>query len=96
MATRNASRRKKWLIGYLVCRRIASLIATPAAPHARWRYCLVRHLPLVRRVNGEYARDLLVRLVMSVALGVGQTLPMGDMLTSVSDAANHRLCGRSR
>ncbi len=38
----------------------------------------------------------LVRLMASVALGVGKTLPMGDMLTSVSDAANHRLRGRSR
>jgi len=44
----------------------------------------------------EFARDLLLRLAASVALGVGETLSMGDMVTSVSDAANQGLRGRSR
>jgi len=44
----------------------------------------------------EFARDLLLRLAASVALSVGQTLSMDDMVTSVSDAANQGLRGRSR
>jgi len=47
-------------------------------------------------MNVEFARDLLLRLATSVALGEGETLSMGDIPTSVSDAANQGLCGRSR
>jgi len=47
-------------------------------------------------MNAEFARDLLLRLAASVALDVSETLSMGDMATSVSDAANQGLRGRSR